>query len=193
MAGGLAELLGSIDPPRTLEEIARRADEALGSFTPPASLITEWDEFRRCVLEFRRHVEGAILRLHQPESGGEEFDWGHALPILTKAFGPNGEKAAFEMARTATEGGIYRVCRDIAKTMAAEYAENELAARANNYWNGLSIDEKRTTVDEYLDRFGQLLPSELTEGGAWRIRADFTQVLQEHPLLIQRLRQIGRT
>ncbi|GAG41001.1 unnamed protein product, partial [marine sediment metagenome] len=122
-----------------------------------------------------------------------DFDWGRALSILTKAYGPNGEKAAFEMARTGTEGGLYRVLRETAQTMAAEYAENEVGARINNYWNDLSTDERLAAPDEYLRRFGHLLPSELTEGGAWRVRANFSKVLQEHSRLIQRLSRIGRT
>ena len=97
------------------------------------------------------------------------------------------------MARTGTEGGLYRVLRDMAQTMAADYAENELAARVNSYWNDLSTDEKLAAPDEYLRRFGHLLPSELTEGGAWRVRANFPTVLQEHSRLIQRLSRIGRT
>jgi hypothetical protein len=193
MASRLAELLDSIDPHRTLDEVARRADEAINSFISRASLITDWDEFRRCVVEFHRHVEGTILRLRQPVSGGEDFDWGRTLSVLTKAFGPNGEKAAFEMARTGTEGSLNRVLRDTAKTMATEYAESELAARINSYWNDLSTDEKLAAPDEYLERFSHLLPSELTEGGAWRVRANFPKVLQEHSRLIQRLSQIGRT
>ena len=45
---------------------------------------------------------------------------------------------------------------------------------------------------EYLDKYGHLLPSEMTESSAARIRGGFFTVLENHPKLVQRLRRVGR-
>jgi len=193
MVNKLERLLDSLDPDRTLNEVARRADEAMNTFPLPSSQIADWEAFRRCLIRFHQRVEATILRLRGDVSGGVDFDWGRCCQVLTRAFGVNGEKTAFEMARTGIEGGLYAVLKKTAQTLADSCAENEVAARVGHYWNVLSTDEKLAAPDEYLGRHGHLLPSELTEGGAGRVRADFPKVLQEHPRMIQRLRQIGRT
>ncbi len=193
MASRLEQLLDSLDPDRTLNEVARRADEAINTFPSPGSQITDWDEFFRCLARFHQHLDARILRLREEVRGAEEFYRGRCVHLLTQAFGPRGDKAAFEMARTGAEGGLYAVLKRVAQAVVGQYAENELGARVGHYWNELSTEEKLAAPDEYLRRYGHLLPSELTEGGAGRIRADFPKVLREHPRIIQRLRQIGRT
>jgi hypothetical protein len=76
--------------------------------------------------------------------------------------------------------------------MIDEYSSNEIAARISNFWESLSTDEKLEASKEYLDKYGHLLPPELTSGSAARVRANFLKVLQEHPHMIKRLKNIGR-
>jgi len=193
MVSKLEQLLDSLDPDRTLDEVARRADKAMNTFPLPSSQIADWEAFRRCLICFHQHVETTILRLRGDVSGGADFDWGRCCQVLTRAFGVNGEKTAFEMARTGVEGGLYAVLKKTAQTVADSYADNEPSARIAAYWNQLSTDEKLAAPDEYLRRYGHLLPSELTEDGAGRVRADFSRVLREHLRMVERLRQIGRS
>ena len=115
------------------------------------------------------------------------------MQSLVRAYGSNGEKAAFEMARTGNEGGLYAVLKKMAQTMGEHYAENEVSAKVLFYWNGLTVPEKLAAADEYLGKYGHLLPSELTEGSAGRVRANLPKVLEEHPRLLRRLRGIGRS
>jgi hypothetical protein len=72
------------------------------------------------------------------------------------------------------------------------YAGNEIAARISNFWETLSTDEKVAVSREYLGKYGHLLPPELTSGSAARIRANFLKVLEEHPGIMKRLRNLGR-
>ncbi len=192
MASKLAVLVERIAPDRTLDEVAGRVDTALNSFSGPAARITDFEGFRRCVMDFVGHVEAGVGRFHEPVDADRGFLWGRCLQLLIKEYGPNGEKAAFEITRGGAEGGINRVLKDIARRLSDQYAENEIAGRIAHYWNGLSIEEKLAAPDEYLERFGHLLPSELTEGSAGRVRAGFPKVLREHPALMQRLSRIGR-
>jgi hypothetical protein len=193
MATKLDELLASIHPVRTFQETAQRSDEALNSLGMDRAQITDWEEFRQCVIRCLRHVETHVLRLpHGPPAMGVDFDWGRCCQILFKAYGSNGEKAAFEMARTGNEG-LYAVLKEIAKRVAESYAQNEVSARIAHYWNSLSVDEKLAAADEYLVKYGHLLPWELAEGCAARVRANLPKVLEEHTRLIQRLGSVGRS
>lgn len=105
---------------------------------------------------------------------------------------PNGEKAGFEMARTRTEGGLYGVLRRFGGIQAGQYAQAEIPARVSRFWEDLSASEKLEAEDEYLAEYGHLLPSELTDNEAARVKMDFRKVLAEHPRMMQRLDRIGR-
>jgi hypothetical protein len=192
MATRLESLLDKIAPARTSEEAGRRAEEALNSFRHPMGILADWEDFRKCVLRFHQHAEGKILGLVRPFTGDDDFDWGRCIGTLINAFGKNGEKTAMELARTGVEGGIHKVLREVAKTLAVGYAENWVACLVWNYWNSLSVAEKLAVPDEYLKRFAHLLSSGLTEGNAGLLRANFPRVLIEHPRMLQRYREIGR-
>jgi hypothetical protein len=45
---------------------------------------------------------------------------------------------------------------------------------------------------EYLSKYGSLLPPEMTEASAARIRADFRKVLERHPWLLKKTHEVGR-
>lgn len=107
-------------------------------------------------------------------------------------FGPSGEKAAFEMTRTGNEGGLSRVLKAVAKSISKQLAKTEISARVSCHLDRLSIRQRLAASAEYLEKYGHLLPAELTEGSAARIHANFHKVLAEHPHLMRRMREIGR-
>jgi hypothetical protein len=96
------------------------------------------------------------------------------------------------MARTGAEGGLFSVLKAIALRMAEEYTENEIHARVSDYWNRLTPDEQLAAGDEYLEKYGHLLPDEMTEGSAARIRVNLPKVLIQHPKTLQKTRRLGR-
>ena len=185
----LERLLESIDPDRTLNDVSRRADQAVNSFNASGS-ISNWTDFEEALGKFYCHVENTILRINRSFNHG--MDWGRCSQLLNEEFGSSGYKAAFEMVRTGTEGGLYSVLKAVARRMSEKYAQNEISARISNFWNNLSVDEQLAVATEYLDKYGHLLPLEMTEGYAVRIRANFVKVLEEHPRIVQRLRRVGR-
>ena len=83
--------------------------------------------------------------------------------------------------------------RKIARSMADQFVENETSARVSRYWDGLSVEQRHEAADQYLSEYGHLLPSELTEGSAARVRANMPKVLQEHLRVMQRIGRIGRS
>ena len=193
MASKLEQLLDSIHPSRTIEEVDRRADEAINRFDMPGAQIDRWEEFRQLMVRFLCHVEASVLDLREPCSMDVEFGWGRCADFLAQAYGRNGEKAAFEMARAGTAGGFLGVLKKFARTVAQHYAGREIEARVSAYWTDLSVDEQLAAADEYLESYGHLLPAEVTEGHAATVRASFWKVLEEHPYLLQSLRRVGRT
>jgi hypothetical protein len=188
----LMRLLASIHPQRTLHDTARSADDAINSFPLKSAQITDWETYRRCIADFGRHVDTRILKLRNMPSTDLDFAWGLYSKVLRKAYGSNGEKAAFEMARTGVSGGLLAVLRKFAQLQATQYAENEIRGRIFHYWEKLTVDQKLRAVDEYLTTYGHLLPSEMTEGDATRLRMNFPGVLAEHPRLLRRLGEVGR-
>ena len=191
MATRLEELLASIDPDRTSEVTFRRANEALNAFRTVAQ-IDRWEKFILCMTEFLGHVEAYVLRLREPVRGSPDFCWARCVRYLHGIYGSNGQKAAFEMARTGNDGGLYAVLRALAMRIAEEYAQNEIRARISVYWEGLSVRQRLEASTEFIDKYGHLLPSELTEGSAARIRADLPKVLINFHDLLGKTRRVGR-
>ena len=188
----LASLLESIDPSRTIDKIASRIDQAFNSFDRPRPTTDDWNEYEEFLADFFRHLENygrkSVPELDDPIV----FYWGRCEKLLDKAFGPRGYKAAFEMASTGKDGGLYQVLKTIADQLAEEYSQNTISALVSNYYNSLTHDEKLTEPDEYIRDYGHLLPPKMTEGSAVRVRGFFPRVLEEHPRMIRRMRQIRR-
>ncbi|RJR27413.1 MAG: hypothetical protein C4582_00645 [Desulfobacteraceae bacterium] len=188
----LDRLIESIDPAITLDLVEGRANDAINTFQVETGVIQRWGEFKDVLTRFHWHVQKRILKNRLEKTPDPEIEWGRCCQTLLKEFGPNGEKAAFELTRTGTEGGLYTVLKAVARNMVGEFAGNEIAAKISFFWRTLSVDEQFAATEEYLKKYGHLLPSELTEGNAVRIKADFTKVLREHPRIVRRLRQVGK-
>jgi hypothetical protein len=187
----LDSLLESIDPSRNYDDVSARVDQAINSFPVHRATIEDWDEYEAFFGDFYRHVEKTVLRLSSDVPDSEGFFRALCSNLLDKAFGRSGSKAAFEMVRTGKEGGLYQVLKTVANLIGERYAENEIGGRISHYWESLTLDEQLAAPDEYLQKYGHLLPAELTEGSAARLRVNFPKVLEEHPKMIRRMRQIG--
>lgn len=188
----LDKLLESIDPSRTVDKVSADVDRAVNSFTTSRTIIKDWNEYEKFLADFCQYVETTMFKLGASVPEYREFYWSRCVNIINNEFGPSGTKTAFEMVRTGKEGGLYRILKIITDKMAEKYAQNEISARISAYWNRLTVDEKLAAVDEYLSKFGHLLPTEFTDGSAVRLKVHFTKVLNEHPKMIRRMRQIVR-
>jgi hypothetical protein len=91
----LDNLLESIDPLRTLDQVSARVDEAINSFQLESGSIKQWDEFKFTLTRFFCHTENVVLRIHSPRQLVPDIDWGRCCRLLMKEYGTNGEKAAF--------------------------------------------------------------------------------------------------
>lgn len=188
----LDRLLEDIDPDRTLSETEKHVDHAITTFNMPGVTVASWDEFKACVSRFLCHVENTTLCLNHPRDVHPDMDFGRACTFLLKVYGPNGDIAAAQMAIHNLEGGLYAVLKAIGLKMAAEYCTSEIKARISSYWNQLSTDEQVNASKEYLAKYAHLLPKDVVEGGAPRLRAFFPKFLEQHPVLMWKLRTVGR-
>lgn len=188
----LDQLLDSISPEKTIVETYNRANEAINTFHVSSARIEKWDNFRYCMAQFLQHVEFCILRLRGPIDASRDYHWSRCAQTLLGVHGPSGEKAAFEMARTGNEGGLYSVLKAVAMHIADGYSQNEISARVITYLDSLSVDEQLDACSEYISKYGYLLPSEITEANAIRIRANFRRVLEKHPRLLLKFHGVGR-
>jgi len=188
----LDKLLDRIDPAVTIDKVSARVDMAFNSFHARPEIISQRDEFRSVMANFYCHIENTVLNLNPPRKPDLKFDWGRCDYQLEKEYGPNGENIAFDMARTNIGGGLYAVLKAVASQMADEYSGNEISSHVSEFWHALSVNEQLAIPKEYLDKYGHLIPSELREDGAVRVRMLFWKTLEEHPRIIKRLRDIGR-
>lgn len=187
----LDQLLASISPENTIVETYNRANEAINTFQASAR-IEKWDDFRYCMARFLQHIDFRVLRLSKPVDIAFDHYLSWFPHVLMNVYGPNGEKAAFEMARTGNEGGLYSVIKAVAMHQAEEYSQNEISAKVGAYLDRLSVDEQLDACSEYISKYGHLLPSEITEANAIRIRANFRKVLEKHPRLLLKFHSLGR-
>jgi hypothetical protein len=192
MSTKLDKLIDDMVPSQVIEKTLGRADTALNSFGRSRSAVDTWNEFTSLMAAFMLHLDKNILRLPSSFNYNDQWYWGKSAMVLSHLYGREGEKAAFEIARTGTEGGLYGILKAVAAAKAREYIDNEINARIANCWNSLSADEKLEMADEYVKKYGHLLPAEMTEGGAVRVRMNMPSVLKEHPYVAQKLRDAIR-
>lgn len=192
MATALDDLLRAIAPERTLLAIERLADEALNTFPMPGARVADWDAVHECLARFYRHASGVLLGIGDRMPHDPKRHFGQACALLMKDMGPNADHTAAKMAIHGVEGGLYAVLKRIALRLAEEHADNLIKTEVAQYWNRLSISEKLQASQEYLEKYGHLLPADVTAGGAPRLRAFLPHFLQNHPELTRRLRRVGR-
>lgn len=192
MATQLEKLLDSIDPAKTYDQAFARANRAINTFERRKAQITGRDEFVETLTAFFCHTEATILNISRTVYTDTEYQWDRCRDMLHRIYGSGGDKTAFDMARTGNEGGLYAVLKAVALRLAEEYTNNEISARISDFMVRLTDDQLLSVMVEYMDKYGHLLPSEMTEAGGARIKANFIKVLNHHPTLLRTLRNVGR-
>ena len=76
--------------------------------------------------------------------------------------------------------------------MAQIYAHRGIESRVIRYWESLSPSQMMAAGTEFLAKCGDVVPAELLEGNAPRVRAMLPAFLQEYPEAIRRLRNPRR-
>jgi len=188
----LEKLLESIDPSITYEKISSRVNSALNSFTVDTFYINEIDNLKRLLTGFYGHVFQNILGINENLEVGTEIFWGPCQKILEEEYGSRWIITTMEICNSQIEGGLYGILKKLAEGMIAQYAKNEIISKISTFWDDLTIDESLAIADEYLEKFGDLLPYDLKVGNAVRLRMNMFNVLVNHPKMVQDLRNLRR-
>jgi len=184
------ELLDRIHPSRLQDEFARAAERAVRQVVPRETLIGDIERFQSVVARLLYTMECNLLLPGRGIGYDDHRYRGLGRGLLLRCYAREGGwQAAFDYARTGNNGGIAGVCKTLAARWAHEGSTEVVRARVNGFYHRLSPADRDRVVDLYLARYGHLLPPEITEDGAGRIRgAAFTRVLEAHPRLYERTR-----
>lgn len=188
----LERLLEFIHPSKTIEPVLSRVNIAINTFPKGSISIRSIDDFMMILTRFYCHVEMHVLKIRSSHAPNPIIYWGRCHRILCNEYGPNGITAAMDICLSGAEGGLYAVLKTIAFQLIKNYSNTEITAKVVKFWESLSVEQRFAVIDEYLRKYGRLLPSELKESNAARFRSNFIKVLIEHPYIISELRKIGR-
>lgn len=114
---------------------------------------------------------------------------GGALMLLDEIYGENGSAIAFNMAKKGIDGGLYQVLRSVGSHYAQKTVKNRIWGAVVGFLGGFEYEELKTLSEEYIAKYGHILPSEMKEkGGYWLIK-NFEYVLCQHPHIIKKFRE----
>lgn len=185
----IIDILKQLTFPSYTEKMYIGADRAVNE-AAVVGPVTSFNAFMDILVKVIVLVQKYVLKIQNPVAGGRQFYLDMAFRVLIKKLGPNGEKAAYERARTGAEEGIYGVIKLVAYGYTDILFENEAKSRVGVIWERLSNDDKLKTMELYIKRFGHLWPDEMTENGAVRIKFNFPKVMQLH---IENVRKLTKS
>jgi hypothetical protein len=188
----LDAFLKTIDPKQILDPLRVRADNGLNTFRYKQASIQDFREFTMLLGNFFGHMESKMIRFNSPRPSDVGYDYGRCYHLLKGQFGEHVHKMVFNRARTGVDGGLYGVLKLVADLMIQDYAGNEIRARVGSFYGSLSTKEQMEIPKEYVKKYGHLLPSDITEGNAVWVVANFPRVLEEHPYTVAGIRRLGR-
>lgn len=164
------------------------AGAALQQFMPRVANRRQISDLPGEVGRFRNLLDERILRLSEPLS--ELFAHERGLEALRAVYGPNALPVACAIVRSGMEGGFVGILHAVAEHKAKEYAKAEVRNKVLGFWNCLSAERKLELGREFIERWGHLLPSELTEGIGVRILEKLPEALiklGEHAISLRRV------
>lgn len=188
MKTALNKLLETIDPKITVDEVSARVDSAVNSYRIREAKITKWEEFMQEMGSFDRDLLSSLLGTSGFEADDWRWGWSHCSSLFEDQFGPNGDKIAFELARTGLQGGLLAVMQTVAKGIITEYAGREIAAKVGLFLARLSHEEVTAVADEYIARYKHLFPDDAIETHRARIPTHLASFLEQYPWQVKRLR-----
>ena len=186
MSEKMDKLLAEITPEKTLDVYEERMSNVLNRFPFPAGPLNDREAFEVEIARLE-HRFMFSARATPPNLEADEipFHRSHGLSRLLDCFGPDGDRLAFEMARTGIDGGFRAVAKAMADNAAHQFATAIIGCRVYDYWDSLTVDERVAATYEYSNRIRYMLHQGL-------IPSIYTQpqaALGRYPHLIRRFRQ----
>jgi hypothetical protein len=188
MATTLEELIESIDPSRTIERVSSAVDEAFNSFQYNNPIRT-FEDYQGYMARFVQHVEQIVLRFNSNNPNDPDFFWARYVNLVNSGYDPGAWKWNYEKVMTGKDGGLYKILQDVAAMILKDRSGREISGRILAFWNSLNTEEKLDTIDEFLRKYGYILPTEFTEGSAAHLRMNFSRFLEQYPQFLLEMRR----
>jgi len=190
MATKLDLLLKDIDPSKTIQPVFRELDNCLNTLKLDKMTVNTEEEFRSCIVKFRCQADNWQCKGNRKF---KEYVYFLSSKHLKEEYGPEGERVAYEMAEKGINGGLYAVIKAIGKRWADDRAKGTISNKVYEFWKSLTVKEKIATVEEYRQKYGHLIPARFKGcSSSYFFLMYFLEILEEHPAVIQRIREIGR-
>lgn len=183
----IIEELKNLTSPGYIEKMHVGVDKAINAVAVSGATVGSFSQFEQIVIEVIWLVHKYELKVQKPVEGADEYYLSIGFNVLQQKYGPHGEKASFEMARTGKNGGINAVIRMLAYGYTDTLFENKAKAKIGVLWRKLNPDEMLAVMDEYVRLFGDMWPKEMTEGKALRLKVNFPKTLELHVESIKKL------
>ena len=190
MTTKLESLLENISPEKTIERAQAAADRALNSISINHAKIDTWDEFKELMANFYCLVESNLIGLEKPRTMNLFMDWGRCSNLFLRKYGHRGDQAAFSIAQSGVEGGLYAVLKYIAEALAQQFTTNWIPCRIGEFWNNLSPEERLAVPLEYLEKYRHILPQEILDQNPSLFVGNFYRFLEYHPQMMKELKNI---
>ena len=153
--------------------------------------MESWEEYEQCLATLVQLARNAALNLPAETSQNIELDFHMAMQYLEREYPRDTYRIVYDIMSTGAEGGVFAISRTLAQLMAVDFSQNEINGRVQAFWDSLSVDDKLAVADEYIAKYQEVLP-ERTRQDSILIKASFLKVLQDHPHMIKRLRDLKR-
>ena len=188
----LERYMQQLAPAVSIDPVHRRVDEALR--TLPASVggaVRNYLAFADRSVLLWWHIEPYLLDIANFPRREASDAWYQCRLVYRAIYGSEGDKAGYEIVANNVEGGWRKVAHAFAHKMADDFIEQQVGMSASAWWSLLSTPDRHAAADEFLLKWGYLLPGELTEHSAARVRAYLPEYLKRVPEMFQKLQQIS--
>jgi hypothetical protein len=191
MATRLEELIESIDPSRTIDRTSALVDDAFNSFRYENPIRSFYD-YEDYMAKFVFHIEAGVLRFGSNVPYERDLWLARYSNLVNKGHGPDAWKWNYEKILTGQNGGLYQLLKDVAAMILQDRSGREISGRVGRFWESLTYDEKLESANEFLQKFGHMLPSKYTGGGGIHLVMNLPHVLEKYPQLLMEIRRSMR-
>ena len=157
-----------------------------------ANTVANWQEFQRIIVDYYRYHYSKCVSV-----GGTISDtdaWVLARDMLEQQYRRRrGDiNSAYNDAHDGTNGGLRAILDIIADTLKAEALERYVRAVFDRSLDPNSWEERVEIMRQFLDRFGDLLPSSIRTDQPERYANDYYDLIREFVQGLQRSSSIFR-
>jgi hypothetical protein len=212
LSSKLDKFLDEIDPKNNYDKHQEKVNNVLNYHisTRVNNRVNSEDELKECLWFFVEdtYFWAGILTPEQHRKAGYGKLWySKSIKFLEDAFSDDqsyqhiphkdrdsssdAEKIVSEMMFYGINGGVYKVLKELAKAIIADFANEDIGEAVDKFVGPLSREERLEICEEYISKYAYLLSESFIENPPSNIGSLLPQILKEHPRSILRMSEIG--